>query len=69
MRDDQIDYTDNPPWTPEMFSRAVRRVNGKPVSREEFARTVRRALHRPPQPRKRQLTLRIDPDVVAWFKS
>jgi len=70
MRDEDIDYSDSPPATPEMWARGVLRVNHKPVSREVFAGAVRRELrkHRP-APRKQQLTLRIDPDVVAWFKS
>ena len=50
LRDDQIDYSDHPKWTPEMFARAV----------------VRRGLQ--PAPRKRQLTLRIDDDVLEWFR-
>jgi len=51
MRDKDIDYSDIPPLTPEMFARGV----------------VRRGLKA--APRKRQLTLRIDGDVVEWYKS
>jgi uncharacterized protein (DUF4415 family) len=68
MRDEDIDSSDILEVTPEMFARGVRRVNLRPVSREVFARAVRRALRRP-LPRKKQLTLRIDNDVVAWYRS
>lgn len=47
---DDIDLSDIPEITPEMFARAV----------------VRRGLKS--APRKQQLTLRIDSDVLAWFK-
>jgi uncharacterized protein (DUF4415 family) len=51
MKDEDIDFSENPEWTPEMFARAVLRRNFKPI------------------PRKKQLTLRIDGDVVDWYKS
>ena len=51
MRDEDIDLSDCPEITPEMFARAVVRDGLKP---------------RPP---KVQLTLRIDPDVVEWFRA
>ena len=51
MRDDDIDYSDIPPVSPEMFARGVLRRGLKPV------------------PRKKQLTLRIDADVVEWYKA
>jgi uncharacterized protein (DUF4415 family) len=51
MRDDDIDYSDIPPVSPEMFARGVLRRGLKPV------------------PRKQQLTLRIDADVVEWYKA
>ena len=51
MNDDQIDFSDSPELTPEMFARAV----------------VRRGLK--PSPGKTQLTLRVDDDVLKWFKS
>jgi uncharacterized protein (DUF4415 family) len=51
MSDKDIDLTDCPEITPEMFARAV----------------VRRGLPTPPT--KSQLTLRIDSDVVAWFRA
>lgn len=50
MKDEDIDFSDIPEVTPEMFARAVRRRNFKPV------------------PRKKQLTLRVDSDVVDWYK-
>jgi uncharacterized protein (DUF4415 family) len=50
MTDEDIDFSDIPEITPEMFARAVRRRNFKPV------------------PRKKQLTLRVDSDVVDWYK-
>ncbi|MGH8294541.1 MAG: BrnA antitoxin family protein [Steroidobacteraceae bacterium] len=51
LRDDEIDLSENPELTPEMFARAV----------------VRHGLKAPP--RKRQLTLRIDEDVLEWFRA
>lgn len=51
MRDEDIDFSDIPPWTPEMFKRAVLRVNLEPV------------------PPKQQITLRIDADVLEWFRA
>lgn len=51
LRDEEIDLSDNPELTPEMFARGV----------------VRRGLKAPP--RKRQLTLRIDEDVLEWFRA
>ncbi len=50
MRDEEIDLSDSPEVTPEMFARAV----------------VRRGLK--PTPKKVQLTLRVDNDVVDWFR-
>lgn len=50
MKDKDIDFSDIPEVTPEMFARAVLRRNFKPV------------------PRKKQLTLRVDSDVVDWYK-
>lgn len=51
MAEEDIDYSDCPPVTPEMFARAVVRKGLKPVSR------------------KAQLTLRVDQDVLDWFKT
>jgi uncharacterized protein (DUF4415 family) len=50
MRDEDIDLSDLPEVTPEMFAKAVVHKNFKPL------------------PPKRQLTLRIDNDVVEFFK-
>ncbi len=50
MKDEDIDLSEIPEITPEMFARAVLRRNFKPI------------------PRKKQLTLRIDSDVVEWYQ-
>lgn len=50
MNDKDIDYSDAPPITPEMFAQAIIRKGLKPVVR------------------KKQITLRIDSDVIDWFK-
>jgi uncharacterized protein (DUF4415 family) len=50
MKDEDIDFSDNPDLTPEMFARGI----------------VRRNLN--PMPPKKQLTLRVDRDVVDWYK-
>jgi len=50
MKDEDIDFSDIPPITPEMFAKAVIRRGLKPI------------------PRKKQLTLRMDSDVIDWFK-
>jgi len=50
MKDEDIDFSDNPEMTPEMFAHAVVRRNFKVI------------------PRKKQLTLRIDSDVVEWYQ-
>ncbi len=51
MKDEDIDLSDMPEVTPEMFARAV----------------VRRGLEEPP--RKKQVTIRLDSDVLAWFRA
>ncbi len=51
MKDEDIDFSDIPPLTPEMFANAVVRKNLKPVKP------------------KKQITLRIDNDVIEFFKS
>lgn len=51
MTDDEIDTSDIPAVTPEMFAKAV----------------VKRGLKT--KASKSQLTLRVDSDVVKWFKS
>jgi uncharacterized protein (DUF4415 family) len=50
-KDSDIDLSDIPEISPEMFAKAV----------------VRRGLK--PLPRKAQITLRLDSDVLAWFKT
>ena len=50
LTDDDIDLTDSPEISPEMFAKAVVRRGLKPVNR------------------KSQLTLRVDSDVLTWFK-
>lgn len=51
MKDKNIDLSEIPAITPQMFARAVMRRNLKPVARKE------------------QLTLRVDSDVVKWYKN
>ncbi len=50
MKDEDIDLSEIPEITPEMFARGVVRRGLKPVVR------------------KRQLTIRMDSDVIDWFK-
>lgn len=50
LKDEDIDFSDIPEITPEMFARGVIRRGLKPV------------------PRKEQLTLRVDGDVLRWYK-
>jgi len=50
MKEEDIDLSDIPEITPEMFARGIVRRNLKPV------------------PPKKQLTLRVDSDVVDWYK-
>ena len=50
MKDEDIDFSDNPEVPPEMFARGIVRRGLKPVRRKD------------------QLTLRVDSDVVAWYK-
>jgi len=50
MRDEQIDLSDLPEISPEMFARAVVRKDLQPVAR------------------KAQITLRIDAEVLDWFR-
>jgi uncharacterized protein (DUF4415 family) len=51
LQDEDIDLTDAPEITPEMFAKAV----------------ARRGL--PPPPSKQQITIRLDYDVLKWFRS
>jgi len=50
LGDKDIDFSDNPEVTAEMFAKAVLREGLKPVVR------------------KTQVTLRVDEDVLTWFK-
>jgi uncharacterized protein (DUF4415 family) len=50
MKDEEIDFSDVPELTPEMFAKAVVRQGLQTAKRKE------------------QLTLRIDSDVLDWFK-
>jgi uncharacterized protein (DUF4415 family) len=50
LRERDIDFSDNPEITAEMFAKAVLRKGLKPVVR------------------KTQVTLRVDDDVLTWFK-
>ena len=50
MTDEDIDLSDSPEITPEMFARAI----------------VKRGLEQAPA--KQQVTLRIDSDVLEWFR-
>jgi uncharacterized protein (DUF4415 family) len=49
MRDEEIDFSDIPEVTPEMFAKAIIQRGLKPRT-------------------KSQLTLRMDDDVIDWFK-
>ncbi len=51
MQDEDIDLSEAPEITPEMFAKAV----------------VRRGLK--PTPKKQQVTLRVDSDVLEWFRA
>jgi len=51
MRDEDIDFSEIPEISPEMFAKATVRKGLKPVER------------------KVQLTLRLDADVLGWFKA
>jgi len=50
MTDEDIDLSDIPEVTPEMFAKGVLRRGLKPIT-------------------KRQLTLRLDSDVIEWFRA
>ena len=51
MADKDIDYSDIPPLSPELFAKAIVRKGLKPVSH------------------KSQITLRLDTEVLEWFKT
>lgn len=56
---------DNPEWTEEMFRKARPAIAVVP----DIVRTYRRARGRPPKAvTKRQVTLRLSPDVLAFFR-
>ena len=50
LKESEIDFSDTPKLTPQMFARAVVRRGLKPV------------------PRKVLLTLRVDRDVLDWYR-
>ena len=50
MKDEDIDFSETPEVTPEMFARGIVRRGFKPVGRKD------------------QLTLRVDSEVLAWYK-
>jgi uncharacterized protein (DUF4415 family) len=50
LQDNQIDFSENPEVTPEIFAKAILRKGLRPVVK------------------KSQVTLRIDNDVLTWFK-
>ncbi len=52
MSDEDINLSDCPEVTPELFAKAIVRRGGIPVTKN-----------------KAQVTLRIDNDVLEWFKS
>ncbi|MCX5936375.1 MAG: BrnA antitoxin family protein [Pseudanabaena sp. LacPavin_0818_WC45_MAG_42_6] len=52
MNDEDIDLSDCPEVTPEMFAKAIVKLGGLPLTKN-----------------KAQITLRIDSDVLDWFKS
>lgn len=51
IKDEDIDLSNSPEVTPEMFARAVARRGLKPAGP------------------KKQVTLRLDADVLAWFRA
>jgi uncharacterized protein (DUF4415 family) len=51
IREEDIDFSDIPPMTPEMFAKSVVRVGLKPSLPKE------------------QITLRLDADVLQWFRA
>ena len=50
MTDAEIDFSDIPEVTPEMFAKGIVRRGLRPIT-------------------KRQLTLRLDSDVIEWFRT
>jgi uncharacterized protein (DUF4415 family) len=65
-KEDWDEVSDNPEWTEEDFK------NARPFAEvfPEFAESIRRARGRPVvEARKRQISLRLDPDVIDAFKA
>jgi uncharacterized protein (DUF4415 family) len=65
-REDWDEVSDNPEWTEEDFK------NARPFAEvfPELAESIRRARGRPAvEARKRQISLRLDPDVIDAFKA
>ena len=50
LKENEIDFSECPEITPEIFAKAIIRKGLKPL------------------PRKSQITLRIDADVLSWFR-
>lgn len=51
LQDKEIDLSDSPEVTPEMFARGIVRYGLKPITKKEL------------------ITLRVDGDVLAWFRA
>jgi uncharacterized protein (DUF4415 family) len=65
-KEDWDEVSDNPKWTEEDFK------NARPFAEvfPKFAESIRRARGRPVvEARKRQISLRLDPDVIDAFKA
>ncbi|WP_112944568.1 MULTISPECIES: BrnA antitoxin family protein [unclassified Rhizobium] len=65
-KDDWDEVSDNPEWTEEDFKKARPFAEVFP----EFAESIRRSRGRPAvESPKRQISLRLDPDVIDAFKA
>lgn len=62
-----VDPDDAPEWTKEMFDRAEMRF-GEQIVREATGTLTRRGRPRSDNP-KQQVTLRLDPEVLARFRA
>lgn len=62
---DMAEVRDNPEWTAEDFKKA------RPFSElfPELSDRLRRRRGKQKAPTKKQVSLRIDPDVLEWYKS
>jgi len=60
---------DNPEWTAEDFARAKGPESLPPQILAAFPRTLAKMRGPGKKPRKLQQTLRLDPDVLAYFKA